>query len=388
MAKKLNSVLGVDIGSQSIKVAEVRYQGGQPVVTALGIAPTPDGAVDHIGINDPEAVAVSLKQAIMESGASVPDAVSSLSGQGSVLVRPLEVPAMNEADLKDHMAWEFTRNIPFAESTVETDYKAYPLVDPASQNLDVVMAIATNSSVTTHVDILKKAGRKPAALDVEPLGILRTLSIGYGGDVAGKTVCVVELGHRTTAINIYKDERLLMARQVPVGGQMLTQSIADAQGVTFTDAETMKRNELRLPENALAGGAVYNPFETQAVTAYNPFAEPDDAPPPEATAPAPVDQPGPLYTAVAAALDELVSEIRRSVDYFRNKGGDVDLLFLTGGSSKITNLDAFLRSALGMDVQMYDPVRNVSLSLRNAGAGSDSLQEYTVAIGNGMHIFF
>ncbi|QYK52122.1 MAG: type IV pilus assembly protein PilM [Fimbriimonadaceae bacterium] len=394
MAKRLNSVLGVDVGSQSVKVAEIRLQGNQPVITALGIAPTPEGAVDHVGINDPEAVAVAVKQAIMESGASAPDAVSSLSGQGSVLVRQLEVPNMSESELKDHMAWEFTRNIPFAESTVETDFKSYPLIDPAAQNVDVVMAMATHSSVETHVQILKKAGRKPAALDVEPLGLLRSVAVSYGNELAGKTVCVAELGHKTTSINIYKDERLLMARQVPVGGLMFTQAIADAQGVSLSDAETMKKDQLSLPDNAVAATGAFNPFGAAApVQSYNPFADPSEATqasePVAETAPVPSSG-SPLYSAVSAALDELVSEIRRSVDYFKNKGGDVDVIYLTGGSSQMKNLDNFLKSALGVDVQMFDPMKNISMSLKKGDPGmiEQDRQEFAVAIGNGMHICF
>lgn len=396
MAKKLNSVLGIDIGSQTVKVAEIRLQGGQPTVTALGMAPTPEGAIDHVGINDPEQIAVAVKQAIMESGASVPDAVSSLSGQGSVLVRPLEVPNMSEGELKDHMQWEFTRNIPFAESTVETDFKSYPLADPASQNLDVVMAIATRSGVDMQIDILKKAGRKTHALDVEPLSMLRSLSVSYSGESGNKTICVAEIGHKTTSINIYKNERLLFARSVPVGGEMFTRAIADNKGVSTSDAERMKHDQLSLPEDA-APAQAFNPFAGSApVQSYNPFADPSettmasDAPPVAETAPVPAGDEHGIYSAVSNALDELVAELRRSIDYYKTKGGEVDMMLVTGGSAQMKNLDKFLGSALGMPVQLMDPYRNVSMSLKKGDpAEYDRLkQSFAVAIGNGMHICF
>src|SRR6478672_13401036 len=87
MAKKLSSVLGVDLGSRNIKVAEVRTQGREPVLNALGIIDTPEGAVDHTGVFNPEAVGAALKQAIAAAGASVPNVVVSIAGQASVLVR-------------------------------------------------------------------------------------------------------------------------------------------------------------------------------------------------------------------------------------------------------------------------------------------------------------
>ena len=60
MAKRLNSVLGVDIGSRSIKIAEVKNQGKEAVVTAIGMIETPEGAVDHTGVYNAEAVGAAL----------------------------------------------------------------------------------------------------------------------------------------------------------------------------------------------------------------------------------------------------------------------------------------------------------------------------------------
>src|SRR5688572_31894060 len=106
MAKKLSSVLGVDIGSRKIKIAEIRNQGREAVVSALGMIDTPEGSVDHTGVYNSDAVGAALKQVIGESGASVSHVVVSIAGQASVLVRTLEVPKMNPAELKEHMQWE------------------------------------------------------------------------------------------------------------------------------------------------------------------------------------------------------------------------------------------------------------------------------------------
>src|SRR4051794_5375828 len=113
MAKKLSSVLGVDIGSHKIKICEIRTQGREPIVTALGMIDTPEGAVDHMAIYNPEAVGAALKQVISQCGATAGQAVVTIAGQGAVLVRTVEVPRMNPTELKDHMQWEVNRNVPF-----------------------------------------------------------------------------------------------------------------------------------------------------------------------------------------------------------------------------------------------------------------------------------
>lgn len=418
MAKKLSSVLGVDIGSQTIKVAEVRVQGGKPTVTAIGMAQTPEGSVDHIGIHDPDGVSNVLKQLCASTGVTVSDVVVSVSGQGSVLVRTLEVPSMNESELKQHMDWEITRNIPFAESTVVSDYKAFPPEPNNSQNMDVVMAISPQSAIDSLVGLVKKSGRKPAAIDVEALGIARTLSTSYKDEYAGKSVCVVDIGHKTTAINVYKDGKLMMPRQVPIGGEMMTRAIADGLNVTFEEAQRLKEDVAEVPA-ATGGSGSFNPFDTgasaatQSFTPYNPFADPDEslAVPPAVEvvagagtddAPVVAEEPVPVaapavpsgdstrvYNAMAPILEEFVAEVRRSVDYYRSKGGDADVLLLCGGGAHLKGLAEFLQASIGLPCHEMDPLKGVSMAAKKLDNFRDEdRQEFAVALGNGLHICF
>lgn len=412
MAKKLNSVLGVDIGSRKIKIAEVRSQGREPVITAMGMIDTPEGAVDHTGVYNSDAVGAALKQLINESGASVAHAVVSIAGQASVLVRTLEVPRMNPAELKEHMQWEINRNIPFAESNVVSDYQPLETEDPNSQNMDVVMAISPQSAVDTVIACVKKAGRQAAAIDVEPLSVARSLRMSYDDALGQNTVCVVEIGHKTMSINIYREGKLLMPRQVPLGGEMFTRAIADGMGVGLDSAEAMKIGQLEIPADAATGAgpapAGFYPTggaATQEFMPYNPFAnDPIAAPPAPADEPLPADEPvaapvpitpagggdTQLYNSIAGVLEELVAEIRRSIDYFRSRGGEVNSIVLAGGGSRIRGLTSFLSTSLGIPCDLYDPVRRLNLNVKKVAPGfvDDNREAMVIAIGNGLHIFF
>ncbi len=418
MAKKLNSVLGVDIGSQRIKVAEIRTQGGGAVVTALGMIQTPEGAVDHTGVYNSDAVGSALKQCLADAGASCPFIVASISGQASVLVRTLEVPRMNPAELKEHMQWEINRNIPFAESTVVSDFRPLADTDPNSANMDVVMAISPQSAIDTMIACVKKAGKNLAAIDVEPLAIARSIQLSYGDSVQNETVCVVEMGNKTTSINIYKDGKLLMPRQVPIGGEMFTKAVADALTVSIADAEHTKVQKAEIPESAADAGPAGGPGATQEFTPYNPFGD-DVAPPPaapagfnpfgdstiapaaegEAAAPAPAApahsagdsaESVRVYNAFAPVLEEFVAEVRRSIDYFRSRGGDVNQILLSGGGSKMPGLVGFLTKSLGVKCDNYDPFRRLNVSAKKVAPDyiDEHRQEFVVAIGNGLHILF
>ncbi len=409
MAKKLTSVLGIDIGSQKIKVAEVRAQGKDAVVSAVGIIDTPEGAVDHTGVYNSDAVGVALKQVIAESGASVPAAVVSIAGQASVLVRTLEVPRMNPTELKEHMQWEINRNIPFAESTVVSDFKPLADEDPSSTNMDVVMAISPQSAIDTVIACVKKAGRTAAAIDVEPLSIARSMVQSYDDAFSGQTICVVEMGHKTTSINIYRNGKLLMPRQIPVGGEMFTKAISDEYQISASEAEAMKLSEANIPANAATslvapdpfGGATqsfqpYNPFsdDPTAAPAPNPFADgPEDLAPvvvPEVNATPAVSGDVRLFNAFAPVLEEFVAEVRRSIDYYRSRGGDIDRIILAGGASKLKGLSAFLKESLGLECDEYDPMRRLNITAKKIAPGflEEHRQDFVVAVGNGLHVLF
>ena len=414
MAKKLSSVLGVDIGSQTIKICEIRSQGKEPVVTALGIIATPEGAVDHTGVYNSDAVGAALKQVISQSGASGSPIVVSIAGQASVLVRTLEVPKMNPAELQEHMQWEINRNIPFAESTIVSDFKPLGGDDPNSPNMDVVMAIAPQSAIDTILACIKKAGKVTNAIDVEPLSLARSIQRSYDDLFGGKTICVVDIGHKTTSINIYHGDRLLMPRQVPVGGELFTKAIADAFAISLTDAETMKFEQGEIPDWAGSSGGS-DPFGDPGVTAgfqaYNPFADdplpftpsptPEfdpiggspygEAPGDGSAAPVPSDhQDSPIFNAIAPILDEFVSEVRRSIDYYRSRGGEIDAVELCGGGAKLGGLATFLTKSLGIECDAYDPLRRLNVNTKKVSQGyvDEHKQEFAIAIGNGLHIFF
>jgi len=309
MAKKLSSVLGIDIGSRKIKIAEVKG-GKEPTISALGMIDTPEGAVDHTGVYNSEAVGAALKQLIGQSGVSVSHVVVSIAGQASVLVRTLEVPRMNATELAEHMQWEINRNIPFAESNVFSDFKPLEDEDPSSPNMDVVMAIAPQSAIDALLTAIKKAGKQIAAIDVQPLGLARSLRTSYEEEYRDMTICAVDVGHKTTSINIYKDGKLLMPRQVPVGGEMFTKAISDALGIGMEEAELLKQQKCFVSSGLLQSSVddafgfglppAAAPGQTQEFTPYNPFAD-DNVPmaPPSPSHSLP--QPPPLDLAATPA---------------------------------------------------------------------------------------
>jgi type IV pilus assembly protein PilM len=256
MGKASGPTVGLDIGSHTIKVAEVAPGRGGVTVRALGMAPTPPGALENNVIIDAQLLGQAVKQLLKESGIGAKTSVSSVGGQTALVVRVIEVPKMSDAELAETMRWEVERHVPFAANEVIMDFQAITREDtpPDAQNMEVLLAVAQQDMIDRHVEMLRAAGLVPAAIDVEPLAIARTY-INMGPDpLAKRTVAVVNIGAVNTEIAIYKDGLLAFPRTLPLAGEAFTRSIMAHLGVSEEQAEEYKRihGEIIMDQTAAA----------------------------------------------------------------------------------------------------------------------------------------
>lgn len=438
MAKQPSVVVGIDLGSRFIKAAEVRV-GRPPVVTNIGIAPTPEGAVDSTGVVDKAAVAATLKKLLAESGIGTKQAAFALAGQNSVVVRILEVPRMNAVELKQHMDWEIGRNIPFADTRVQSAYEVVrrPGTDPNADNMEVVLAVAQQDAVDGLVEIADKLGLEPYAIDVEPLALARSLLLTQP-DMQSQNVVVVNLGAEATSVDIYSAGYLSFPRTVPTGGNMLTRAIAERLMIAEAEAEQLKVQQAevlmdQIPQSTspfsvpgMPTGGFYTPgFPSEPTIAPEPSPfmtpgsfmapEPDIPPSPFAVPGEPEPAPAPeppeaapepalpaqssvdprkieVFLAIYPLLEELASEIRRSIEYFRSRHMDAEVqtIVLCGGAATMPNLDQFLASAVGIPTVVGNPFKGVQLQVKRHGPEYVAANAHlmAVAVGMGLHASF
>ncbi len=438
MAKQPSSVVGIDIGTRFIKVAEVR-SGRPPVLTSIGIAPTPEGAVDSAGIIDRAGVAGVLKRLLSEAGISTKQAALSLAGQNAVVVRILEVPRMNPAELRQHMDWEIQRNIPFADTRVQSAYEVIhrPGEDPNDPNMEVVLAVAQQDAVDGLVEVADKTGLEPYAIDVEPLALGRSLLLTQP-DIGQGAVLVVNLGASATSIDIYDKGILSFPRILPTGGDMLTRAIAERLMISEEEAEQLKTSSAevlldQIPTSTSpfgvpgAPGGFFTPTlggqpeEPPPFTPYSPAMSvepppgeeptvppspftvpPEPQPSEESFAPAEPELPAPqaptdsrkveIFHAIYPLLEELVAEIRRSVEYFRSRHGDVEVsqILLCGGAAVMPNLDQLIANGVGIPTSVANPIRGLQMQVKRHGPEyvASHAHLFAVAIGMGLHASF
>ena len=282
------SFVGLDIGSNQIKVAELRRSGNQLQVVAMGVAPTPLEAYDKSEIIDPQLLGTAVKNLLKQAGITSKEVVSSVSGQSAVVVRVIEVQQMSPSELAENMKWEVERHVPFATSEMVIDWTPIERPEGLSegQNMEVLLAVAQQDMIDRHVEMLNAAGLKPKSIDVEPLALCRTLlDIDPQQSQTGHTVTILNLGASYTEVGIYRDKLLTFPRTLPVAGDSLTRAIAQGLGVDLATAENYKREygEVIMDHMGGGGGAPADfggfsapGFSDFTVPAGNPFGAPSD----------------------------------------------------------------------------------------------------------------
>ena len=239
-----SAMLGLDIGTNSIKVAEAKMTKDGVTITGLGVARTPEGVIENEVIVDPQTLGKAIKALLNECSIKTKKCVSSVAGQSRVVLRVIEVPKMTDEELAETMKWEIERYVPFAPNEVVKDFHTLdtPGSDPDAQQMEVLLAVAQQELIDTHVKALTAAGLQPVAIDVEPLAAGRALIDSGPDEVKQQGVAIVGIGATNSDLTFFENG-VLTYPSPPFGiaGVNFTREISEALGQTIEQAEMTKK---------------------------------------------------------------------------------------------------------------------------------------------------
>jgi type IV pilus assembly protein PilM len=338
-------IIGVDIGSAAIKLVELS-NGGSPKVRAVASVATPAGALEEGRIKDPQAVGKALRGLIQSKGIKTKRAVTAVNGQVA-LMREVHMPPLPVEEIKQAARFEVERYLPYPIADVTFDTVVVGEGgDGDKKGLDVLVVAARTDVLRQHMAALQTAGLEPAVLEVEPLAVVRAVASNATKEQV--TACI-HIGSSVTMILVAEGQVPRVIRTVAFGTTQLLEAAASRLGATGKEqAGLQARLATAAQANAQAGGA-------EAV-------------------------PG-LREAIDDALLSLVTEIRRSLEYYggRFRTAVPDRVVVTGGGATLPDVTASLTAALDMPVERGDPF--VELGEPPAGMAPEARPAYAVAAG-------
>src|SRR5918999_3981146 len=241
------NLVGLDIGSSSIKAVELTGKFGSLQLASLGYESLqPDTVVDGqiMELNDvSNAIA-----GIFRDGQIKTDRVAAGVSGSSVIVKNIIVPQMTREELEESIDWHAEEHIPFDISDVSLDYQ---VVGSGADSLHVLMAACKRDFIANLRQAIQLAGKQPAVIDVDAFALQNCYEVNYQPP-DNLVVALLNVGASTMNINIVKGVRSVFTRDVSVGGNQYTALLQKELGLTHEQAEAVK-----------CGGAA--PSEAQAV---------------------------------------------------------------------------------------------------------------------------
>jgi type IV pilus assembly protein PilM len=322
------TLIGLDIGSTSIRAVEATIGKDRPVISNFGQAFLPPGAVVGGVVKDDKAVTSALRQLWTSQGFGTKSVVLGVSHQ-QVIVREFEVSNLPPKELHQALPFLVRDIMPLPVEQAVLDF--YPLETPGSKDTVRGLVIAApKEAVLNTVRAVEDAGLRVAHVDLACFAALRAAA-----HLANDTEALLDIGANGTNIIVHTDGIPMIVRTVPRGGAEITTMMASRLGLSSAEAEALKcRVGLNAEEN------------------------PDSA------------------EVIIEAIRPLVTEIRGSFNYFAAAHPDTRIkrLALVGGAALLRGLPEMLTTELGLPTFLSDPLQRTN-DLRKGGR-HDSLGRF------------
>src|SRR6266436_4691349 len=338
----VKSLVGVDIGSSSVKAVELQKKGGNLQLTSLGYENLqPDTIVDG-QIMELNNVSDVISSIFNEHKIKTTQVAAGVSGH-SVIVKNIVVPKMSEEELHESFSWHAEEHIPFDIADVNLDYH---ITGNSNDALSVLMAACKSDKIANVKQAIQLAGKHPVIIDVDAFALQNCYEVNYQ-PAKGVVVALLNIGASTMNINILNGTRSVFARDASVGGSQYTSLLQKELGLSFEQAEGVKRG-MPLPEGIEAR---------------------------------------PIQPIIETVSDILALEIQKTMDFYRAtvEEGETSIqkILLCGGGAKLPGLSDYLARRFEIPVEFFDPFRQIDVDARRFDPDymREVVSEMAVAVG-------
>src|ERR1044072_4378831 len=236
------NLVGLDIGSSSVKAVELAKKGAALQLLSLGFDNLQTDTIVDGQIMELNNVSNVITQIFNEHQIRTTRVAAGVSGH-SVIVKNIVLPQMSQEELQESFSWHAEEHIPFDIADVNLDYELTGRSDDA---LHVLMAACKSDKIANVRQAIQLAGKQPVIIDVDAFALQNCYEINYQPK-AGEVVALLNIGAATMNINILNGSRSVFARDASVGGSQYTSLLQKELGLSFEQAEGVKRG-MALPD--------------------------------------------------------------------------------------------------------------------------------------------
>ena len=345
IGKGSKQLVGLDIGSNTIKAVELKSTKAGYELVSFGIEPLAQDTVVDGAIMDAPQVANAISKIFEAQKIKTKNVATSVSGH-SVIVKRVPLPLMSEEELYDRIPSEASQHIPFDIADVNLSYQ---LLETMDSQMDVLLVAVKKDKILNHTNVLAQAGKAPVVVDIDAFALQNCFEVNYDPE-AGQTVALLNIGASVMNINIVRGGIPLFTRDVSVGGNQYTDALQKELDLSFEDAERLKKGE-----------HIASVSEEQK------------------------------QQILRSVSDILTLEIQKTFDFFRAtaSGENIQRIYVAGGTARVPGLMDLLREEFAMPVEELNPFRKVLVN--PARHSDDQIRELSprlsIAVGLALRSF-
>ncbi len=232
-------VLGIDIGSNSIKIVELQEVGPNYRLKNIGEAPIIQGSIRNKSIVDSDTISQTLSILLEDLAIEADDAAVSISGD-PVLLKRVSLPHMSEAEIKKSIKWEVEKLNSGSTNDLSYDYDV--LSSENGRDMIDVLIVAVNKNVTTdYLSILSNVGLNPVLIDLDVFSLQTVYEANYPESEG--LLALVNIGASVTNVLVVENGESVFARDLRIGGDHYTDLIINEMDLSYDEAEEVKHSQ-------------------------------------------------------------------------------------------------------------------------------------------------
>lgn len=332
------AMVGIDIGSKTIKIVELEKEGAAYNLSASGIVGYTGTTVDKM-TDEKEMASLGqiIKKLHTETGVSSKDVAISIP-EPLVFTRMIKFPLLTDAEIASAVKWEAEQYIPIPINEAVIQHTILQRNEAASPpSVLVLLVAAPRAIVEKYTKVIQLAGLNAVAVETELIALTRALA------PIDKTVLLVDLGATSTNIAIATKGLLSFSRSIPIAGEAFTRAVSTGLGVTAQQAEEYKKTY----------GLGASQLEGKVKGVLDPV------------------------------LRLVVDEIKKAISYYlsEEKGESPTALIVSGGTSGMPEIISMLTGLVGMEVLVGNPFARIRVDPETIKKLAPYAPLYGVAVG-------
>jgi type IV pilus assembly protein PilM len=312
-----SNVVGLDIGTSSVKLVEIEKVKDDYHLKNIGIARLPQDTIVNGTIIHGELLEQTIKNLFRNYKIKNKNVAISISGH-PVIIKKITTPLMTEDELEQSIPFEAEQYIPFSLEEVNLDFQILGPSEDKSKQMNVMLVAAKKALLNDYVAVLQNAGLKASIVDIDVFALGNMFAANYA-PAENTNVGLIDIGASVTNINIVKNGISQFTRDIFMGGNQVTEEIQKQLSIGHEEAEKLKCGE------RIEG----------------------------------IDAPL-LEEIIQKTLSIIAAEIQRSLEFFTSSTyGELHHIYLSGGGAQVKGFMETLAKKINIPIEFTNPFQAI-----------------------------